>query len=256
MEYELIESEIKNFLKNTSKEFEFTYEIINIRRFMRDVHSNNEKVWTAFSDVEKAVISKYTNPKKRIQWMAGRYAGKIALKKLSISDNKSDFDNIDFNQISILNGLNSAPYIEGYPNLDISISHSYPYCVAVVSQHRIGVDIENTISIGEPMLRLFYTISEIEEISKLRTYNELDYKDNVCKANCLATLYWTRKEAISKLQKQGMNLSFHEIDTVCDITNLKGVPIENVKTVSIQNLYFSLSIAFEENIDRLSNFKP
>lgn len=253
MEYELVETELRNFLQNASNEFEFSYEIINIRKFMRDVFSKNENIWSDFSDIEKIYIDKYTNPKKRIQWMAGRYAGKKALKKLiSISDNKSGFGCADFNQISILNGLNSAPYIKEYPHINISISHSYPYCIAVVSKHVLGVDIENTISIVESMLKLFYTSNEINEINKLKTSgdkNKLNYKENECEANCLATLYWTRKEAISKLQKHGMNLNFHEIDTVRDVTKLKGVPIETVRTVSIQNIYCSLSLAFEEKFE-------
>jgi phosphopantetheinyl transferase len=244
----LVETELKSFLQDASNKFEFSYEIINIKKFMRDVFSKDENVWSSFSDAEKVYIDKYTNPKKRIQWMAGRYAGKKALKKLtSITDNKSCFGYVDFKQISILNGLNSAPYIEEYPHLNISISHSYPYCIAVVSRHSIGVDIENTISIVEPILKFYYTLNEIKEINKLKTFgdlNKLNYKENECEANCLATLYWTRKEAISKLQKHGMNLNFDEIDTVYDVTKLKGVPIENIRTVSIQNLYCSLSLAF------------
>ena len=102
------------------------------------------------------------------------------------------------------------------------------------------------------MLKHFYTANEINEINRMKISGDivkLNNKENECKANCLSTIYWTRKEAISKLQKCGMNLDFREIDTVFDVTKLKGVPIENVRTVSIQNIYCSLSLAFEERFD-------
>ncbi|PYG85773.1 phosphopantetheinyl transferase [Ruminiclostridium sufflavum DSM 19573] len=243
MEYESVEREINNFLRNASKEFEFYYEIINIRHFMRKVFTKDENVWSAFSDGEKADQHKFKSPKKRIQWMAGRYAGKMAFVKMAaVNDTGSDFKKIDLKQIRILNGLNSAPYIEGYPGLNISISHSYPYCVAVVSQRRIGVDIENTISEIKSLLGFYYTENEIKELNKLY-YPGND--DKACEVNCLATLYWTRKEAVSKLYRLGMNMDFHEIDTVYNIIKINN--IEKVRTVSIQNRYCSLSLAFVES---------
>ncbi len=244
MKHEMVIKEINSFLQDAAKRYEFSYEVINLRSFMRDVFGKDKKVWGVFSEVERTIISSHDNPKKRIQWMAGRYAGKIAIKKLIAKGNNSDSANIDTTKISIKNGLNSAPFIEGYPQLNISISHSYPYCLTLVSKHRIGVDIENTISIVEPMLKIYYTINEINEINKVSQLNNNDKRE----ADFLATLYWTRKEAISKLQKEGMKMDFSKIDTVQDVTILHGQSIEKVRTVSIQNEHCSLSLAFEERL--------
>ncbi len=245
MEHEIVIKELDSFLQNAAKKYEFSYEIINLRCFMREVFGKDKSVWGVFSERERTIINKYENPKKRIQWMAGRYAGKMAIKKLMAKADNTDLANIDATKISIINGLNSAPFIEGYPKLNISISHSYPYCLTLISKHRIGVDIENTISIVEPMLNLYYTKNEINQINKLRKLNK-NY--NKSEADFLATLYWTRKEAISKLQKEGMNMDFSKIDTVQEVTTLQGLSIEKVRTVSIQNEHCSLSLAFEERL--------
>jgi phosphopantetheinyl transferase len=245
MQHEIVIKELNSFLQNVAKKYEFSYEIINLRRFMREVFGKDESIWGVFSNIEKTIINKYENPKKRIQWMAGRYAGKMAIKKLMTKGDITDLDNIDVTKINIMNGLNSAPFIEGYPQLNISISHSYPYCLTLISKHRIGVDIENTINIVEPMLKLYYTLNEINEINKL---SQLSNNNNKSEADFLATLYWTRKEAISKLQKEGMNMDFSKIDTVHDVTTLQGLSIEKVRTVSIQNEHCSLSLAFEERL--------
>ncbi len=245
MEHEMVIRELNSFLQNTAKKYEFSYEIINLRRFMREVFGKDKNVWGVFSEVERTIINKYENPKKRIQWMAGRYAGKMATKKFFAKGDNTDIANIDVAKISIKNGLNSAPFIEEYPQLNISISHSYPYCLTLVSRNRIGVDIENTISLFEPMLKLYYTINEINEINKL---SQLNNNNDKSEADFLATLYWTRKEAISKLQKVGMNMDFSKIDTVQEVTTLQGLSIEKVRTVSIQNEHCSLSLAFEEKL--------
>lgn len=245
MEYEIVIKELNSFLQSAAKKYEFSYEVINLRRFMREVFGKDKNVWGVFSEVERTIINKYENPKKRIQWMAGRYAGKMAIKKSMTKGDNTNLANIDATKISIINGLNSAPFIVGYPQLNISISHSYPYCLTLVSKHRIGVDIENTISIVEPMLKLYYTINEINEINKL---SKLNNNNNKSEADILATLYWTRKEAISKLQKEGMNMDFGKIDTVLDVITLQGLTIEKVRTVSIQNEHCSLSLAFEERL--------
>ncbi len=243
MEHEIVIKELNGFLQKAAKKHEFSYKVINIRHFMRAVFGKDKNVWGAFSDVEKTIINKYENPKKRIQWMAGRYAGKRAIERFITNEEMTHFQSIDIKKISILNGINSAPYIEGYPQLNISISHSYPYCLTLISRHRIGVDIENTISIVEPMLKLYYTINEINEIAQS---SQLKNKNNKSEADFLATLYWTRKEAISKLQKAGMNMDFSKIDTVYDVTTLQGLSIDKVRTVSMQNEYCTLSLAFEE----------
>jgi 4'-phosphopantetheinyl transferase len=242
IEQEMVIKELNSFLQNTAKKYEFSFEVIYLRHFMRDVFSKDKNVWGVFSEIERSIINKYENPKKRIQWMAGRYAGKMAIKKLLIKADSSDMDNIDVTKISIKNGVNLAPFIEGYPQLNISISHSYPYCLALASKHKIGVDIEKTITIVQPMLKFYYTQDEINEINKL---SQLDKKNE---ANSLATLYWTRKEAISKLQREGMNMDFRKIDTLHDITTLHGMSIDKVRTVSIQNRHCSLSLAFEERV--------
>ncbi|QNU66866.1 4'-phosphopantetheinyl transferase superfamily protein [Ruminiclostridium herbifermentans] len=242
MEQEMVIKELNSFLQNTANRYEFSYEVINLRSFMRNVFGKDENVWGIFSEVERSIINKYENPKKRIQWMAGRYAGKMAIKKLMLKTDSSEIANIDVTKVSIKNGANSAPFIEGYPHLNISISHSYPYCVALVSKNKIGVDIEKTMTIVQPMLKFYYTTNEINEINKLSNNNDNN------EADFLATLYWTRKEAISKLQKVGMNLDFRKIDTVNDITILQGLSIDKVRTVSIQNKHCSLSLAFEERV--------
>lgn len=249
MEHGIVISEFNSFLQDTSKKYDFSYEIISIRSFMRDIFSKNESVWSFFSDAEKTIMDYYKNPKKRLEWMAGRYAGKLALINFIKSQSKLDLDDIEVTNLSILNGERSAPYIDKYPNLNISISHSYPFCVVIISEHMIGVDMEKTFSMMEPMLKLYYTAHEIDMINMLEEKSSFTNNiDNRKEADFLATLYWTRKEAISKLKKLGMSMDFSKIDTVGEITILNELSGEKIRTISMQNVYCSLSIAIKERL--------
>lgn len=80
-------------------------------------------------------IEKYntiTNDKRKVQYLASRFAAKEAIFKACKVGNKD----INYVDISILNDDNNAPYVEivKYPNFkfEISISHEENYSIAIV----------------------------------------------------------------------------------------------------------------------------
>lgn len=84
------------------------------------------------SEAELKVYSKFKKEKRKLEFIAGRFAVKEAYTKVYKS-----FDvPLNFKDVSVLNDEFGAPYIESSykPNdeLHVSISHSKNYVVAIV----------------------------------------------------------------------------------------------------------------------------
>ncbi|MEQ9810558.1 4'-phosphopantetheinyl transferase family protein [Streptococcus jiangjianxini] len=90
-------------------------------------------------------------------------------------------------RLEILRGKNGKPYIEG-SNLFVSISHTVGLvAIAISDNFDIGIDCEKLDNIDDEVKNITYSNSEIE-ITK----------------NCpiKSTLFWTAKEALSKLKNE------------------------------------------------------
>lgn len=93
-----------------------------------------------------------------------------------------------------------------------SISHSGSYVICVISNRRVGIDIENKF-------RSVFLDSSVERLDRIAkkclTANEkIDYC--LCEDNEKADImmkFWTRKESYSKAVGKGLALDFSEIDT-------------------------------------------
>ncbi len=91
-------------------------------------------------------------------------------------------------QISITVTPDGKPYVEKNP-VYFSYSHSYPYVVAVISDHPIGVDLE-----------AIRTVNATPE--RICTKKEIEYLNNAVDSNDYNQRFisiWTKKEAIFKI---------------------------------------------------------
>ncbi|OPZ94983.1 MAG: 4'-phosphopantetheinyl transferase [Firmicutes bacterium ADurb.Bin419] len=158
---------------------------------------------SVLSEKETEHLGTLRNEKNRIQWMAGRYAVKSALFKYKMQ--KGVF--FDLKCIDVLKGADSAPYILQYPDLCVSITHSYPYCIGLVSEKKTGIDLERINEPNDALIRHFYCEGEQRILAKMRGTER--YKEQ-------AITFWTRKEAVSKLLKLGMQMDFKKLDTSSD----------------------------------------
>lgn len=102
-----------------------------------DIEDIKNKMSDAFihrilSEDELAYFNTITRKKRKLQYLAGRFAGKEAYTKAY-----GTFESpLNFKDVSILHDANNAPYIVSlyrpHDSLKISISHSNTYATAIV----------------------------------------------------------------------------------------------------------------------------
>lgn len=202
---------INSCLESISSTYEFDYFVTDMRRFIGglDMHQDLSSA-LVLSERELQHLASLKNDKNRLQWISGRYAVKCALFKHKLN-NAVLLNPVN---IDVLKEENSSPFIVQYPAIHVSITHCFPYCIGVVSLKPIGVDLEKINETHQSLVRLFYSDGENEILKPLigtRAYNEQ------------AMLFWTRKEAASKLFGLGMRLNFKQFDT----TNSTDVHLES-----------------------------
>lgn len=109
---------------------------IDIVEFAEIKEKLSEKfIYRILSNLELTKYHSITNEKRKLEYIAGRFAVKEAYTKVY----KSFEIPLNFNEVSVLNDEFGAPYIESSykPNddLEVSISHSRNYVVAIVCKN-------------------------------------------------------------------------------------------------------------------------
>lgn len=98
----------------------------------KDIIDKDERfIQRVLSDKEYEIYLNIKNKKRRIEYVASRFASKEALFKAY----KQFPQHIDLRDISILNDTNNAPYIccnKLEKNIELSITHTDNYSAAVV----------------------------------------------------------------------------------------------------------------------------
>lgn len=232
MEQEEITCMFENFLGTLSGKYSLYFSLVNMEELGRKLDNENDWVFSVLSGAELEHYYKLRTPKNRLQWMAGRYAAKSALFKYKLRSQSI----MDLKCIDVLKGENSAPFILQYPDMKVSITHSYPYCIGIVCKRCTGIDIERIADYPYSFVKYFFCDKEKKIINQITDqYSQFEQ----------AIIYWTRKEAVSKLLGLGMGMSFRDIDTTCDELFL-GYPInKSIELISCLCKDFCLSVAVE-----------
>ncbi|ACN16275.1 putative phosphopantetheinyl transferase [Desulforapulum autotrophicum HRM2] len=149
-------------------------------------------------------INRFKSLKKQIEWMAGRFLVKIMVEQT--------FDTpVALTEITIDHQDQGAPFLRGYPDLRISISHSGDYAgvaLTIQTDMDMGVDIEQIGKAPDPgFMRLAFTQREIQamETTPRKIFT-----------------HWTVKEAFLKLIKKGFNQSLHQVEIIGNTILFKG----------------------------------
>lgn len=223
---------INESLEGASRLFAYAYHLIDMRRIMHYLQDDPSALNTILSPGELARFEKYALPKKKLQWLAGRSAVKTALiKHMAVRG-----QNLKMPSIDLFNNENSAPYILQFSDIRVSITHSFPYCIGVVSDRRIGIDLEKMLSPRKAMFDLFFHPNEIRSLTDQGEKETYQF---------LTMMYWTRKEALSKLLGLGMRAGFKELDTTNDDLKLNEFGEIRVRLRSYRCSDFVCSIAVE-----------
>jgi holo-[acyl-carrier protein] synthase len=106
-------------------------DIVDNNRFETQI-DNESFIKRILSEKEYAIYTTFQLKKRKIEYLAGRFAGKEAIfKAIRIGDGT-----INYKDISILNDQHQAPYVEfDYikdKNIQISISHESQMTIAFV----------------------------------------------------------------------------------------------------------------------------
>jgi len=101
-------------------------------------------VLSVLSERELAHLKNLRNPKNRLQWISGRYAVKSAIFKYKAKERSI----IDPRCLDVLKGADSAPFILQYSDMGVSITHAFPYCIGMVSDRAVGIDMERFFARG------------------------------------------------------------------------------------------------------------
>lgn len=142
-------------------------------------------------------------PRRQLSYLLGRYAAKNALKRLIVTPTK-------LTDILIEYGVFKFPVVNcpTKNNVQVSWSHTGNACMALAFPeiHPMGIDLEKHDSEKNSVIASQLTR---EEITMINQYRDQD-------GDKLMTVFWTVKEALSKILRTGMMLPF-EILTIKQI---------------------------------------
>jgi phosphopantetheine--protein transferase-like protein len=157
-------------------------------------------------------------PKRRIDFLSGRIAGKGAVSEYLNIIKKTKGKSPGFNDIEIRKTDTGAPAVcimNKESELLISISHSGRCAVSTVSgmmnYRGIGIDIERVEKRNSSFLNVAF--SE-HEIARLQREYKNPSKDSEKRIDEEITRYWTIKESVLKSLGIGLNVDLKDIDII------------------------------------------
>ena len=142
-------------------------------------------------------------PKRREEWLAGRWLAKNLLVQgsESLSDTK-------LNEISIEKNADGSPFVLWKGNIlpgSISISHRSGNIAAAWTPYpdfRIGIDLELVEPKTNSFIEDYFTNTEIEY-----TLNQKPEKQA-----CVSSLIWSAKEAVMKAMHTGLSIDTRQVE--------------------------------------------
>ncbi len=147
---------------------------------------------------EAAILSGYKFPKRRSEYYAGRICAKLATQALFNLTNPHSIPLL-LSEIEIFNTPSGRPGVRlhganvNLPRMDISISHSGDYGVAIASESKCGIDLQLQKA----------TLLRVQE----KFCNEIEYRlleTSIIDSETITrlTLLWAAKEAAKKALSQ------------------------------------------------------
>ena len=170
-----------------------------------------KKIGDRISVAELEILNNFRTLKKQIEWLCGRLCVKALVGRYVSSGMPAP-------HVRVATTTEGAPYLSGFPEYSISITHGGDWAVAALAERKdvcIGIDIEPDIQRDRDAF-LRTAVSERER-SLLESRPESDL-----------TSHWTRKEAALKLIGKGFHLSLKKLEVLSDGTYLEGDRIEGL----------------------------
>jgi len=174
-------------------------------------------------------VAKARSLKRQIEWLCGR----IALKELL---RRELFPALDYRNITISYNSSGSPFISGYEDTGISVSHSGDFAMAAlhrVKGKRIGIDLEKIHG------------TDMNQVMQVAFSPEEQHLYKNAPMEKLIEVF-TMKEAYLKVTGQG----FHEVIKKVMVKDsgiiFDGVPVNGVKAMTkVFNNEYVVSIIYE-----------
>jgi phosphopantetheinyl transferase (holo-ACP synthase) len=148
---------------------------------------------------ELEYLSTLQYPRRQVTYLRGRYAAKLALKKLE--------PNINSTEIAILNGAFGFPYIISSHGIDAQVSISHNDAVGIASAYRqacpVAVDTEQVSPARIETIQSEMLPSEIALLTRQVANKDLGL-----------SIGWTMKEALSKALRCGLYIDFKYLEII------------------------------------------
>jgi 4'-phosphopantetheinyl transferase len=156
---------------------------------------NNFKI-AFLSTEELATVNGFKAQKKQVEWICGRFSLKTLVKEALDPT-------IPLSNIQISYQEKGAPFLNAYPDVPISLSHSGDYTAVSLGQNRrttMGIDIEQIGKMPDTFfMKTAFTPREIHHMTQ--TAHEI-------------FRHWTLKEAFLKYIKMGFNENLHMVEII------------------------------------------
>lgn len=187
------------------------------------------------TEAERKKLTTYKLEKRRNEWFTGRLAAKKCLEQFWAATNiKHTLQPI--NTIEISNRPDGRPHIGStvstFSQLDVSISHSREYAIAMVANTPCGIDIQKT---EKTLLRVEERFCTADELSILQ---QLGHPSML-----LLAQLWAAKEAIQKaISITGIMPGFLEL-LLTGIAQKEGFAIFNIDNIITSQKVLSCTVA-------------
>lgn len=170
--------------------------------WMDEMPSDDEGISPSFlSESERTVYGGLRLPKRRREWLLGRWTAKRLLQR-----SLDGYAGLSLHEISVIGDPDGAPcyWVDGRRlSLSLSLAHRAGRAVAALSDtHTVGVDVERVERRAPVLVEDFFTPSEAAAV---HAAPEAD-RDR------LVTLIWSAKEAALKVLREGLRMDTRKVE--------------------------------------------
>jgi len=175
------------------------FHILPIEKIKSMFQTDPKFLETYLTEYEIDASKRFRNEKRKLEYFSGIITAKECYMRQSP-------DIISYHDIEIQKDEKGKPFYYSSKDkkeipINLSISHSHEFSVAIISKNQVGIDLELIESRSPSFYKEVFTESERELISE---------------NNKLGTIYWTAKEAFSKAIGEGFHVNFRDIELKFD----------------------------------------
>ncbi len=221
--------EIRDSHSHTLKFLNSSISFIDISTIKKRLDKLGEKAYQKYlTEWEHSYLESLKIPKRRLDFLAGRMAGKRAVKRqLASSSGRAQANSLRFNDIEIKRTVTGRPVVfikdgsseNGSSDFWVSISHTSGVAASLVCRKKecrgIGIDIEIIERRDNSLLDVAFISEEVKRLraiaAKENGRGEARFIEEISRA-------WSIKEAVMKSMGVGVNIDLKDIE-ILDMGN-------------------------------------